>query len=300
MPKEFIECVRSLKAKGKSSDSAYAICTAAYKERHGGRTPQEDEAKHSYTIDITVTSLVGVKQVDVRPIDEAKGVYGVFDGERVVQYKFCLLNPADWTIETAEKYIQKRDKKEDHISCSIDAEITEKVKQAYSNDSIMSALPEDFKQKMFELNDPDPGRGIGVLRIKYGRGSNKQVLDREFFQNAGAKFEGTTFFWNHSDLGEFGKAVPVGTIPKFLGAGEEGADFIYYVSPSEGTLREKIKESVTLGNFGYVRKVSIEGGATKADYVMDEEGWKHMKNITTPSGIALVNIEGMKGSQIIH
>jgi hypothetical protein len=298
MPKEFIDCVAAMKREGKG-DSAYAICTDAYKKSHGGRTPQEDHGKHSFTIDITVASFVGIKQVDIKPIDEGKGVYGIYAGEKIIQYKFCKFNPADWTLETSIGYIEKLNNKEVHVSCAIDVEITQSIRQTYSNESIMAALPDDFKTKLIELKDPDPGMGLGVLRIKYGKGSNKQILDREFFQAAGAKFEGKPFLWNHSDLGEFGKAVPVGTLPKFLGATEDGADYIYYVSPSEGTLRQKIKESVTLGDYGYVRKVSIEGGASKADYTTDGDGWKHMKDITTPSGIALVNIEGMKGSQII-
>lgn len=43
MPQEFIKCVDSLIKSGKSKDSAYAICTAQYKKRHEGRTPQQDE-----------------------------------------------------------------------------------------------------------------------------------------------------------------------------------------------------------------------------------------------------------------
>lgn len=35
MPKEFDDCVNALIKKGKSKDSAYAICVANYKKKHG-------------------------------------------------------------------------------------------------------------------------------------------------------------------------------------------------------------------------------------------------------------------------
>ncbi len=43
MPAEFVKCVNSLIKSGKDRNSAYAICTAQYKKRHKGHTPQQDE-----------------------------------------------------------------------------------------------------------------------------------------------------------------------------------------------------------------------------------------------------------------
>ena len=43
MPAKFLKCVSDLKAKGKSNDSAYAICTASYIESHG-KSPFANEA----------------------------------------------------------------------------------------------------------------------------------------------------------------------------------------------------------------------------------------------------------------
>ena len=46
MPKEWTDCIKATIADGKSKDSAYAICTAAFIKRHG-ITPQEAEKKES-------------------------------------------------------------------------------------------------------------------------------------------------------------------------------------------------------------------------------------------------------------
>jgi len=44
MPKEWTDCVKSVIASGKSSETAYAVCTAAFVKRHG-ISPQEAEKK---------------------------------------------------------------------------------------------------------------------------------------------------------------------------------------------------------------------------------------------------------------
>lgn len=43
MPAEFTSCVSTLKKQGKSNDSAYAICTAQYIDKHG-KSPFANEA----------------------------------------------------------------------------------------------------------------------------------------------------------------------------------------------------------------------------------------------------------------
>lgn len=45
MPAEFVKCVDALLKEGKPKDSAYAICTKQYMDRHHGNTPQHDEKK---------------------------------------------------------------------------------------------------------------------------------------------------------------------------------------------------------------------------------------------------------------
>jgi hypothetical protein len=153
---------------------------------------------------------------------------------------------------------------------------------------------------MTALKKVDADPFFGTVRIKYGEGSNKQVFDKGFFEKAGAKFEGKPFLFNHSDLVEFGKATPIGSVVKFLGASDEGADFAYYVSAAEAKLRQKIKESLALGDNGFVKKVSIEGIPQKGDYSVDEKtGLKHFKDLAYPTGIAIINLEGLAGSQII-
>jgi len=304
MPKEFTDCVDRLRAQGKSKDSAYAICTDAYKKRHGGRTPQEDEAKQTYTIDITVDSLAGIEHVDIVPIDQSKGIYAVkpHGEERIVQYRFCLLNEARWTEDTAAGWIKKNETEE--VKCSLDIDIfSEVIQQDYSDkDKLWAMMPEGFKSAVAKF-DPDPQKGLQVIRIKYGVGSKNQRFGRKFFEKAGAKFQGKHFLYNHSDYGkygtgDFGNARPIGTIPLFLGAKEDGADYACYISPSEGTLRQKIAESIALGNYGYADRVSIEGLGRKSDYTLDG-AIKDFHDISDANAIVLTMREGMPGSKII-
>jgi len=302
MPKEYVKCVNALLKEGKNKDSAYAICTDAYKKRHAGRTPQEDEAKHM--LYITVDSLAGVKQVEIKPLDEEKGVHVVLDGKRIVQYGFNLLNPADWTPETAVGYILKR------INQRLQNEELESIKQAYlpcifqsavgeyAPEKLWEILPEDFKAGVRQI-DPEPLKGLGALKVTYGEGSLKQVFEKPFFQKAGIKFEKTNLMINHSEIEEFGNAIPIGTFPKFLGAKDDGAYYAYYISPSEEKWRRKIKESVALGDYGYVGKISIEGRPRKGDFTQDEKGRFIFNDLDRPSGMALLRFEGMKGSKII-
>jgi hypothetical protein len=287
MPKEFLDCIAALKREGKGG-SAYAICTAKYKERHGGKTPQEDEAKH--TIDITVSSLEGVKQVEIKPIDESKGVWGVFDGEEIKQYRFSILNPAEWNYETIANFIQSRKAGivlQSILSCRLGEPFG--IKQA-------DYLPSDI---MADLTKVDSDPFFVPIEVKCGLGSRKQFFDENFFKKAGPKFETTSFMLNHSDLTEYGKAIPIGSIVKYAGADASQAKFIAYVSGSEGTLRQKIRESQALKQFGFVKKVSIEGIPFDSDYTVDKEtGIKHFHDLTMPTGISIVIKEGLKGSQI--
>jgi hypothetical protein len=284
MPKEFLDCIAALKREGKGA-SAYAICTAKYKERHGGRTPQEDEAKH--TIDITVSSLEGIRQVDVKPIDESKGIWGVFDGDVIKQYRFSMLNPAEWTPDTMIGFIKARQEKA-VVHSALPGELAEAINQSYLDEATMSKL---------RAVDSDPF--FVPLHIKYGVGSRKQAFDKAFFEKAGHKFEGTPFMINHSDLSEFGKAIPIGSVVKYAGADDTQATFYAYVSGSEGTLRQKIKESQALGDKGFVKKVSIEGIPASSDYKIEQEtGIKRFHDLAMPTGIAIVIKEGLKGSGI--
>lgn len=287
MPREFVDCVNALLREGKSKDSAYAICTDAFKKRHGGKTPQEMESKH--TLDITIDSLEGIERVEIKQADKQKGVSIVLNGDKIIQYQFDLLNEAGWTEETALGYIKKREEEVMQSELSCDLSLMD-IKQA-------SFLPED---KLNALKSVDPNPYFGVLKVKYGEGSNKQYFDKAFFQKAGAKFEGKTFFLNHSDLTEFGKATPIGSIVKFLGVQDDGAEYAFYISAAEGVLRQKLRESKALGDLGFVKKVSIEGIPKKGDYTIDEKtGIKYFQDLAYPSGIAIVNLEGLKGSQII-
>ena len=239
---------------------------------------------------LQVDSMNGVERVDVKKIDTEKGVSVVLDGTKILQYIFDLTNEAKWTEETALKYVQVR-AVENVMQSKVSAEMDmiDIVNQSYLSEETMSNL---------KAVDPDPY--FVELRINYGVGSNKQHFDRPFFEKAGAKFEGKPFLYNHSDISEFGSGIPIGSIVKFLGAEDSFARFGAYVSASEGTLRQKIKESRALGQKGYVKEVSIEGLPSRDDYTVDDKtGIKYFRDLKNPSGIALVNLAGMRGSQII-
>ena len=240
---------------------------------------------------VTVDSLEGITQVEMVVIDGIKGVSAILTLEgRVLQYAFDMLNEAAWDIDSMASYIAARGEK--NVSAVLQANIseTDSVKQAsYLSDEVMNKLSAVDEHPFFV-----------PVEIKYGVGSNKQAFDQGFFQKAGAKFEGTPFFVNHSDLNEFGNANPVGSIVKFAGADETKATFIAYVSKAEGTLRQKIRESQALGDKGFVKNVSIEGIPVSSDFVLDKKtGIKHFHDLAMPTGIAIVNRSGLKGSQII-
>jgi hypothetical protein len=242
---------------------------------------------------LQVDSMNGVERVDVKKIDPEKGVSVVLDGTRILQYIFDLTNEAKWTEETAMKYVQVR-AVENVIQSKVSAELSflDTVQQ-----NQLRYLPDEIMRNLMDV-DPDPY--FVELKVKYGVGSNKQHFDRPFFEKAGAKFEGKPFLYNHSDISEFGSGIPIGAIVKFLGAEEDHAKFAAYVSASEGTLRQKIKESRALGQKGYVKEVSIEGLPSRDDYTVDDKtGIKYFRDLKNPSGIALVNLAGMRGSQII-
>jgi hypothetical protein len=239
------------------------------------------------TLDITVSSLQDVTQVEIKQHDAEKGVSLIMDGDRILQYRFDLDNDAAaWTPETIVAYINKEQART--VSSVLQAELSEAINQSSFTDDITAKL---------KGTDDDPF--YVPLHIKYGIGSNKQAFDKAFFNTAGAKFEGKPFLFNHSDLSEFGKANAIGSIVKFAGADDTQATFIAYVSKAEGTLRQKIRESQALGNMGFVKKVSIEGIPGRDDYVLDRKtGVKHFHDLRMPTGIAIVNLEGLKGSQI--
>jgi hypothetical protein len=197
---------------------------------------------------------------------------------------------AGWDIDSMVAYIKAREEKK--VSSVLQAEITiiDPIKQT-------SYLTPEVLSKLSEVDDSP---FFAPIQITYGVGSNKQAFDQGFFQKAGAKFEGTPLFVNHSDLNEFGNANPVGSIVKFAGADETKATFIAYVSKAEGTLRQKIRESQALGDKGFVKNVSIEGIPASSDFVLDKKtGIKHFHDLAMPTGIAIVNRSGLKGSQII-
>lgn len=239
-------------------------------------------------LEVNVGSFEGVRLAGERLLDPEKGVWGITTPEgKILQYRFPL-EDADraWTPETALAYILKRD-----------ADI---VLQSFVGYELGAApRPEDVlpPERLRALSAVDTAPQFGSLRIKYGTGSRNQHFDRRFFERAGPKFEGRPFFFNHSDLTEFGRATPVGSIVKFLGAAPEGADFAYYLSASEGALRQKIRESVALGDLGYIRGVSIEGIPSQNDYV-ERDGIKYFHDLSHPTGIAIVGLEGLQGSRI--
>lgn len=287
MPREFVKCVEALIAKGKGKDSAYAICTAAYKDRHGGRTPQEDHSKHYEYF--TVASMENVVQVQIKDIDQERGIVGAFKGEKLLQYGFDFLNlQAKWTTADVLQYIKKHSE-----VMVIQSTLKGYIEQndPVRQDSYLSA------ETLSKLKAVDPDPFFVPIHITYGLGSRKQFFDKEFFEKAGPKFEGTPFMINHSDLAEFGKAIPIGSIVKFAGADDTKATFISYVSGSEGTLRQKIRESQALGNLGFVKKVSIEGIPVTSDFTKTPE-YNHFHDLAHPTGIAIVIKEGLKGSGI--
>jgi hypothetical protein len=254
------------------------------------------------TIDITVSSLEGVKQVEIKPIDESKGVWGVFDGDEIKQYRFSVLNPAEWTPETMVGFIQKRMVQKASAGLRIIQHsdvIFQSFSDSYEPQNIWNQLPENFKNGVSKI-DSEPLAGIGALTVKYGVGAMKQHFSKEFFQKKGFKWEKTTLFINHSNLNEIGNAIPIGTLPKFLGANESGADYAYYVDPSEDKWRKKIKNSVALGDWGYVKRISIEANIKQSDFrYVPEHDYFDFHDVNDPTGIAIVLRAGMKGSKII-
>lgn len=233
---------------------------------------------------IAVSSFEGVRFAEKKVIDPRKDIHAIVttDG-RILQYDF----PSEtWTVENALAYILKKDAEiicQSFLPCSV----------------IQNEIPNLLPQDRYEaLKQVDPNPYFGVLRVNYGLGSNNQHFDEGFFQKAGHKFETKPFLWNHSDLSEFGKAKPIGSIVKFMGTRPEGAEFAYYLSASEDSLRQKFRESKALGDFGFIKKVSIEGIPSRSDYT-EKEGVKHFHDLTYPTGIAVVLMEGLKGSQII-
>jgi len=242
-------------------------------------------------LEITVDSLDGVTHVDVKQVDADKGVSVLVAGDRIVQYLFDLENKeAAWTEETACAYIAKGKSAVCQSILAGTLEAMEAVKQ-------VSAMSPEVFDKLKKV-DSDPF--IVPVRIAYGLGSNNQRFGREFFQNAGAKFVGTPFMLNHSDLAEFGKAIPVGSIVQFAGANEDHALFNVYISAAEQGLRQKIRESQALGDLGFVKKVSIEGIPARTDFTVEPKtGIKDFHDLTTPTGIAIVIKEGLSGSQIM-
>jgi hypothetical protein len=243
---------------------------------------------------VLVDSMEGVTHFDGKRIDRQKGVYVLCAGDgREIQYLFDLNKlESRWTYETALSFIQaRRDKKVSSVLQATLGAVLEPVKQ-------MASLSPDMLAKLKEV-DAEPL--IVPIKVTYGVGSNKQHFDKAFFETAGAKFEGTPLFINHSDLNEFGDANPIGSIVKFAGADEANATFLAYISASEGTWRQKIKESQALGNKGFVKRVSIEGIPSKDDFTVDQKtGIKYFHDLAMPTGIAIVNREGLKGSQITN
>ena len=254
------------------------------------------EKKYEY---IAVSSLEGITQVEIKDLVPEKGVVAVLSGEKIVQYGFDMADiEAAWDFETMIGFINKRGKETEILDNVLQCVFLEQISQAYTGEKLKAMLPPELIGKLAQI-DQEIEKGLGVLSIKYGKGSNKQVFGRDFFQSAGAKFEGKPFLYNHSDSpGEFGKAIPMGFIPKYLGDFDDGAHYMYYVSPSEGTMRAKIKESVILGDYGYLSRVSLEGFGIRDNYVV-KDGLKIFHDVAHPSGIALVKSEGMKGSKII-
>ena len=289
MPARLEKCVSILKSHKVSDDIAWGKCQNWMK---AGRLREDGtvEGVKEYFY-ITVNSTEGVKQVELKDISEEKGIIAVMQGENIISYGFDILNEeSKWTEETMTGWIKKRIESNDPITGILQGALM----------SIEKIAQSEFSDKFENLKKVDPEPFFVPLHIKYGLGSNKQHFDKSFFQNAGAKFEKTTFFLNHSDLTEFGKGIPIGSIVKFVGADDTGATFMAYVSASEGKLRQKIRESQALGDFGFVKKVSIEGIPSKEDFRLDEKtGIKYFHDLTMPTGIAIVNKEGLKGSSII-
>lgn len=292
MPIQVEKCVEKLKAHNVSSDIAWGKCQNWDK---AGKLREDGSVITKQSLDVRVDSFEGASQVEISMLDPLKSVYIVtpVGEDRILQYMFDLEDQeANWTWETALKYIDKHDKGN--------------VMQSILNGGIDNEDPviQDYAQhltpeKLEKLKKVDSDPFFVKLRITYGLGSNKQFFDEKFFQKAGAKFEGTPLFLNHSGLVEFGKGIPIGSVVKFLGTSPDGADFLSYVSASEGTLRQKIRESLALGDLGYIRKISMEGIPGKGDYRMDKKtGVKYYNDLANPTGIAIVNKEGLKNSQI--
>lgn len=255
-----------------------AVCYSKHKEH------MKQSASYQ---DVFFTSTGNAKSIEFTEIKQ--GVQGIVTGSELIGYRFDMSDQdTKWTMQSISDFINSKPEK--RFSTVLSGEITEMVTQSY--------LPEETMSK---LSAVDPSPFFVPLRITYGIGSNKQSFDKAFFEKAGHKFEGTSFLYNHSDMGEFGKAIPIGSIVKFAGADESGASFIAYVSAAEGTLRQKIKESQALGNLGFVRKVSIEGIPSESDYTVERKtGIKHFHDLAMPTGIAIVNVEGLRGSAITH
>lgn len=66
MPQEFINCVDALIKQGHPKNSAYAICTAQYKKRHKGHTPQMDE--HATLDDIALMTWFHTEIMRIREL----------------------------------------------------------------------------------------------------------------------------------------------------------------------------------------------------------------------------------------
>jgi hypothetical protein len=256
--------------------------------------------KMDQMLEITVRPFSDFESAELKLIDPIKSVYGYIatDGS-IIQYQFPLDNSErKWTLETAQEYINNRTSQV--IQCILDGGIEIiPIKQA-------SFVPEETLNALKTVNS-DPY--FGLIRIKYGLGSGygdgiPQYFDQAFFQSKGHKFQGTHLLYNHSDINEFGNSRSIGSVVKFLGAKPEGADYGFYLNSSEGQLRQAFQESKALGEYGAKFRPSIEGQPGPGDYIVKQadeispKPYKHFVDISYPTGIAVVLLAGLKGSQI--
>jgi hypothetical protein len=100
MPAEFVKCVKTLMDEGKDKNSAYAICTAQYKKRHNGKTPQSADSSYYEQRDLMcMNSIISTTESNL------SNTYYLVDSAENEELKFMLSDMVStmqtWTEKTA-------------------------------------------------------------------------------------------------------------------------------------------------------------------------------------------------------